>query len=103
MTPEGKVKAKVTALLKKHNIYYFMPATGGYGRSGVPDIIACMRGRFLAIECKATGNNKLTALQKRELAAIEEAGGISYVVNDISLEALESTLRAFIADDDDRC
>jgi hypothetical protein len=102
MTPEGKVKAKVTALLKKHNIYYFMPATGGYGRSGVPDIIACMRGRFLAIECKARGG-KLTPLQSRELALIEEAGGIPYVVNDISLEALESTLRAFIADDDDRC
>jgi len=103
VTPEGRVKAKVKALLKKYDIYHFMPATGGYGRSGVPDIIACMRGRFLAIECKAKGNNKLTALQERELAAIEEAGGISYVADDASLEALERALRAYIADDDDRC
>jgi hypothetical protein len=102
VTPEGRVKAKVKALLKKYDIYHFMPATGGYGRSGVPDIIACMRGRFLAIECKA-GNGKLTALQERELAIIEEAGGISYVVNETSLEALEGALRAYSADDDDRC
>ena len=96
-TPEGRVKAKVKALLKKYDIYHFMPATGGYGRSGVPDIIACMHGRFLAIECKA-GNGKLTALQERELEIIEDAGGIAYVVYETDLEALEGALRAFIVD-----
>ena len=100
-TPEGRVKAKVKALLKKYNIYHFMPATGGYGRSGVPDIIACMRGRFLAIECKA-GAGKLTPLQSRELALIEEAGGLAYVINEDSIESLEIALISFIADDD-RC
>ena len=83
-TPEGRVKAKVKALLNKYNIYHFMPATGGYGRSGIP-------------ECKA-GSGKLTALQIRELERIEEAGGIAYVVNETSLEPLEGALRAFIAD-----
>ena len=100
-TPEGRVKAKVKALLKRYNIYHFMPATGGYGRSGVPDIIACMRGRFLAIECKA-GAGKLTPLQSRELALIEEAGGLAYVINEDSIESLEIALLSFIADDD-RC
>jgi hypothetical protein len=83
-TPEGRVKAKVKALLKKYNIYHFMPATGGYGRSGVPDIIACMRGRFLAIECKA-GKGTTTALQDRELAAIRAAYGEAMVVNEDSV------------------
>lgn len=100
-TPEGRVKAKVKALLKKHNIYHFMPATGGYGRSGVPDIIACMRGRFLALECKA-GAGKLTPLQSRELTLIEEAGGLAYVINEDGIESLEIALLSFIADDD-RC
>jgi len=101
-TPEGRVKAKVKALLKKYNIYHFMPATGGYGRSGVPDIIGCANGKFIAIECKA-GSGKLTPLQSRELALIEEAGGVVYVINETSLESLESALRSFIVDDDDRC
>ena len=96
-TPEAKTKAKVKALLDKYNIYHFMPATGGYGRSGIPDIIACLNGKFLAIECKA-GKNKLTALQERELDRIEDSGGIAYWVNDTHLESLEGAIRAFIVD-----
>ena len=53
MTPEAKVKKKVVDVLKKNNAYYFFPATGGYGRSGVPDIVCCYRGIFIGIECKA--------------------------------------------------
>ena len=43
-----------------------MPSTGGYGSSGVPDIITCYEGRFIGIECKANGN-KPTALQQKNL------------------------------------
>ena len=80
-TPEKKVKNKVVEVLKAHGVYYFFPATFGMGRSGVPDIICCYRGRFLAIECKA-GAGKTTALQDRELAAIRAAGGVQLVVNE---------------------
>ena len=38
-TPEKKVKKKIVAILKKHNAYYFYPVTGGYGASGVPDVV----------------------------------------------------------------
>ena len=53
MTPEAKVKKKVTEQLKKLGAYYFYPVTGGYGRSGVPDIVVCHRGNFFAFECKS--------------------------------------------------
>jgi len=91
MTPEGRVKAKVKALLKKYDVYHFMPATGGYGRSGIPDIIGCIKGRFIAIECKA-GNNMPTALQERELNTIGRAGGFAICVNEEGLDALEQTI-----------
>ena len=93
MTPEGKVKKKVKALLDERGVYYFMPATAGYGRSGVPDIICCHRGYFLAIECKA-GGNKPTALQLREMERIEKANGTAMVVDDSeeSLDALSDLL-----------
>ena len=57
MTPEKKVKNKVVAILKEHKAYYFYPMTGGYGRSGVPDIVGCYRGIFFGIECKAKETN----------------------------------------------
>ena len=80
-TPEKKVKAKVVEILKAHGVYYFFPATYGMGRGGVPDIICCYRGRFIAIECKA-GAGKTTALQERELERIRYAGGVAIVVSD---------------------
>jgi Holliday junction resolvase len=86
-TPEKKVKAKVVEILKAHGVYYFFPATFGMGRSGVPDIICCYNGRFLAIECKA-GVGKTTALQDRELNLIEKAGGFTLVTNEKNLSEL---------------
>ena len=53
-TPEKKVKQKVCAKLKQLGAYYFYASTGGYGSSGVPDIVACYRGKFIGIECKTS-------------------------------------------------
>jgi hypothetical protein len=94
MTPEAKVKASVVKLLKKHEVYYFFPATHGFGRSGVPDIICCFDGGFLALEIKA-GNNKPTALQEREMQRIFDAGGTAYVINEDEVAKLDEwiTLR----------
>ena len=88
MTPEAKVKKKVVAVLKQHKAYYFYPVTGGYGRSGVPDVIACHDGRFIGIECKA-GNNKPKPLQEKNLSAIKTAGGVSLVVNEDNINVVE--------------
>jgi Holliday junction resolvase len=90
-TPEGKVKDKIVKQLKVLGAYYFFPATGGYGKSGVPDIIICFRGKFIAIECKA-GNNKCTTLQRMNLDAIKEAGGIAVVINEENVETVSNIL-----------
>lgn len=90
-TPESKVKSAVVKLLKAHNVYYFFPATHGYGRSGVPDIVACVRGRFVAIECKA-GSKEPTELQKREIHNIQTAGGIAMVVRENNVGLVETII-----------
>lgn len=92
MTPEGKVKKKVLEMLTANGAYYCMPVTGGYGRSGVPDIIACLHGKFLAVECKA-GKGKTTALQEKALADIQKAGGSAIVINEDNFEALEFVIK----------
>ena len=91
LTPEKKVKNKVVKLLKEYGAYYFFPATYGYGRSGVPDVIVCYQGRFIGVECKA-GANTTTNLQNKELADIKAAGGISLVINETNLPELQSVL-----------
>jgi Holliday junction resolvase len=91
-TPEKKVKDKIVSVLKDEGVYYFFPATHGFGRSGVPDIIACVNGRFLAIECKA-GTNKPTALQVREIEAIRRCGGVAVVANEENWDMVRALVR----------
>ena len=92
MTPEAKVKKRVVNVLKENGAYYFFPATGGFGRSGVPDIVGCYRGLFFGIECKA-GSNKPTALQEAEMRKIREANGITLVVNEENIDDVKIMLR----------
>ena len=92
MTPEAKVKRKVVKQLKALGAYYFFPATGGYGRSGVPDIVGCYKGMFFGIECKA-GKNKATALQEKNLHDIREAEGEAWVVNEENVIQVTARLR----------
>jgi Holliday junction resolvase len=95
-TPEKKVKNAVRKMLASHGIYHFMPPGMGLGRSGIPDIIGCKNGKFIAIECKA-GKGKTTALQDRELVAICNAGGFTFVVNETCMDELEERLLAWIS------
>jgi pantoate kinase len=88
VTPEKKVKEKVKTILKKLNAYYCMPATGGYGASGVPDILACYKGKFIGIETKANGNTP-TALQQKHLRDISITGGLSLVIDETNIDMLE--------------
>lgn len=87
MTPEGAVKTAIKRLLVAEGVYYFMPVSNGMGRHGIPDVICCVNGTFLAIEAKA-GKGKTTALQDRELQHIRDAGGHAVVVREDGIDAL---------------
>lgn len=88
---EKWVKAQVVKMLKELDAYYFYPVASGYMRTGVPDIVACYRGRFLGIECKANGN-KTTEIQDRNLVAIKKNDGIAVVIDENNLDQLKEML-----------
>lgn len=92
-TPEKKVKDAVKKILNSHNAYYFSPVTGGFGTSGIPDIVACIKGKFIGIETKA-GKGKPTALQEKNLMNIMNTGGIAVLVNEGGVETLKLFLDA---------
>lgn len=81
-TPEGKVKKKVVETLRVANIWYFFPANNGFGKAGIPDIIAIVRGVFVGIEVKADRTKKPTELQVRCGKEIKAAGGEWFLVYD---------------------
>lgn len=87
-TPEAKVKARVVKQLKDMGAYYFSPVTGGYGRSGVFDIVCCIAGEFVGIECKATSKNAPTKLQSSNAALAKTSGGHVLLINEDNVNIL---------------
>jgi hypothetical protein len=82
MTPEGKIKKKLTDMLKHEKVWYFLPAANGMGRAGIPDVIAIVEGQFIGIECKADAAKKPTALQMECAKQIRNAGGYWFLIFD---------------------
>jgi hypothetical protein len=95
LTPEGKVKKKVVDLLKKYDVWYFFPASNGFGKAGIPDVVGCFNGRFISIECKSDATKKPTELQVQRGKEIQKAGGVWMVVCDAeTLSTLEFTIKS---------
>jgi len=79
MTPEGLVKKEIVAELEKLKAYIFKPVPTGFGKRTV-DILCCIKGRFVAIECKREdGCYTLTDHQAKVLCKVLDAGGLSIV------------------------
>lgn len=94
MTPEGRIKQKITTLLKSYGpaCYFFMPVQIGYGKRTL-DYLGSMRGWFFAIEAKASPEAKLTRLQDAVMGEIIKSNGLVFIVyDDATLRTLKSTL-----------
>lgn len=89
MTPHAKLRKEICDWLKEIGAWYVCTNSQGYGRKGIPDILACVRGKFVAIEVKVLPD-KPSPWQMRELKAVQDAHGISVVA--YSVEALNRIL-----------
>ena len=77
---ERDIVAAILRLLKKTPGCFSWKTHGGmYGTAGIPDIIACLHGRFLAFEVK-TETGKLSKLQEITIQRIREAKGKAFTV-----------------------
>ena len=94
VTPEGKVKKLVAALLAEFNIvnakdagkdipsdgWYYLPGQSGYGVKGIPDFVGHYLGRFFAVETKAPGKIP-TGFQELQIAEIIRSGGAVFFID----------------------
>jgi VRR-NUC domain len=96
---ESEVQAWVQSTLRKEfgeSIYLFKVPQGQYtSRRGLPDLMACVNGKFMAIEVK-TEIGSLTELQKFEIEKIRLSGGLSFVIygkDEINMKRIIKILR----------
>jgi len=77
---ESVSNAKIQEWLKSEGAYVIKTITTN--RSGVPDILACLDGRFIAIEGK-TEKGIAAALQEVAVMSIQEAGGFAMIAYNV--------------------
>lgn len=82
MLEKDIVKSIMRYLKTVPNCFCWKEHGGMYGTAGIPDIIACVGGRFYAFEVK-TETGKPTDLQKATIRKILKAGGVAVVVRSV--------------------
>lgn len=77
---ERDIVASILRFLKETPCCFAWKTHGGmYGTAGIPDVIACFHGRFVAFEVK-TPTSKLTKLQEITIQKIKNAKGQAFKV-----------------------
>ena len=80
-------------LNQNHHWYIKYWAGARYTKEGIPDILACINGKFVGMELKGDGGRP-RLLQLKKLKQIREAGGIGVLLYPDDLKYFE----AFIDD-----
>jgi len=94
---EKDIVTKIKGYLKTVPGCFAWKEHGGmYGTAGLPDLICCYRGKFVAFEVKTPGGDgrptgSLTKLQEITLQRIREAKGEAFKVT--SVEEVKRILR----------
>lgn len=73
---EQKIQSKILNMLKQHGAYAVKVMAAN--RNGIPDILACYKGRFIAIEVKDK-YGRPTPLQIANIQQIRDANGTAIV------------------------
>lgn len=97
---EAEIQKSILAYLRLHGAFVVRVNSGAVkvgsrlvrfnDSPGCPDILACVGGRFIGIECKRKGG-RLRDSQRAALDAIRKAGGVSFVAT--SVDDVQRALR----------
>lgn len=79
MAQEKRFENKIKKYLEKKGCWYVKYFANSFTKAGIPDLITCVSGYFVAIEVKAS-NGKPSELQIYNRDKIREAGGISIIL-----------------------
>lgn len=92
---ESQLKKKVMIRLPIVFGGWWHKTHGGPFQRGLPDIIGCVKGRFIAVELKAPGREgRVTKLQMHILNQIHNSGGLSF--SSSSVDEIVTIIRRFL-------
>lgn len=80
---EQTIQRKIIKYLEEQGAY--VVKTISTNKKGTPDILACYKGRFIAVEVKAPGKEyNVSELQAYNLRKINESGGYAIATSSLT-------------------
>ena len=95
MAQEKQIENKIKNFLKINDIYFVKFFANGFTKSGIPDILACIKGKFVGIEVKAE-KGKPSPLQIYNKNQIEKSGGIAYILYPKDFEEFKKDIKKML-------
>jgi len=81
---EKRIENSIKQWLEANNCWLIKVQGGSNAPStGVPDILTCIKGRFVAIEVK-TPTGRLTKIQQYQMDQINKSGGVAFVATSLA-------------------
>lgn len=97
MAAEKQFENQIKKYLTEQGVWHVKYFANGFTKSGIPDLLTCCNGHFLAIEVKAE-NGKPSALQLHHIEKIKESGGHAVVVKPSQFEELKELIKELLND-----
>lgn len=75
---EKRIENQIKQYLDSIGAWHIKTHGNMFSRAGTPDVLACVNGRFVAIEVKQPGG-RVSPLQIAHIKLIRQAGGVAFV------------------------
>lgn len=95
MAAEKNFENKIKKFLKDNGCWYVKFFANRMTKSGIPDLLCCVNGYFVAIEVKAS-NGKPSELQIYNVKKINDSCGIAIVLYPDQFEEFKSMVNLLI-------
>lgn len=92
---ESRFQSKVIKWFESIGGYVVNIWGGGYQRAGIPDLLICYKGRFVALELK-TDMGKVHELQHYNIDEIHKAGGFARILRPSEFKEFQSEVLEWI-------
>lgn len=100
MAAEKNFENKIKAFLREQGAWFIKYWAGSkFTKDGIPDILACVNGYFVAIEVKAS-NGRPSELQKHCVKEINKACGFAVILYPQDWELFKELVNHLINDED---
>ena len=93
MAKEKQFETKIKKYLSDNGIFHVKFFANSMTKKGIPDVLACVNGYFVAIEVKAQ-NGRPSELQLYQCRKIWDAGGFAFILYPSGFDCF----KAFIED-----